>query len=698
MRKIILLVVLIIVVLSINVSARRSGNFSANDAYDWLIQQQTDGSYNNDITDTSAALLALDAAGGLATLERDYIVSQENENHCWPKSGCEIEDTVWAVLALHKYGENTYVDDAEAWLKRAQTPSLTSGNWWLEIDTPDIGTCTVKYVKGTTEVSKDVNVEGGVFPDCGGTTFFDLKSCLESGLLSNYASLDLDIDCSSLSSAKISIAYNSGSSYYLYEEASDKSAVITVKNGCFGTTYKSSCNYWASLYAEWILSQVGSSLSSELYLKENYDSRNTIHNALLFMTDGDKSYAEELKNLQKTDGSWDSNSLNTAFGILAFRDDGEYSQYVEKAKDWLKDKQQNDGSWNGEVLTTAMVLYSSFPQAELPSCTDGIQNQGEKGVDCGGPCELEPYSDDCCFNGEKDGDEEGVDCGGSCDDCAELICDEDGTCDGDRGEDCNNCFEDCQSCEDLCSNNQKDVASDEEGVDCGGYCTSCELTVCNSDGECEYDLTERYTDLTDNEDRVNCPNDCYCGDGICDDDEADVGDCSQDCGAAAVSVECGDGICGKDEDIDCPEDCAEVFCNNNGICEFELDEDCFCSDCSEDEACFEKGGGGFRWILIILVILILAGGVFFFFIKKKGKPKPSYGLFGRGVGLPSRKAPEKPKSKGSFFSSLTSKKEAPKQGRSFGPVRVSRPVKKSRLDEDIEKSIKEAKELIKGEK
>ncbi|MFH1055880.1 MAG: hypothetical protein V1744_07300 [Candidatus Altiarchaeota archaeon] len=48
-----------------------------------------------------------------------------------------------------------------------------------------------------------------------------------------------------------------------------------------------------------------------------------------------------------------------------------------------------------------------------PSCTDGVRNQNESGVDCGGPCQL------CvsCNNGLRDGDEVGVDCGGSCPAC-----------------------------------------------------------------------------------------------------------------------------------------------------------------------------------------------------------------------------------------------------------------------------------------
>jgi hypothetical protein len=55
----------------------------------------------------------------------------------------------------------------------------------------------------------------------------------------------------------------------------------------------------------------------------------------------------------------------------------------------------------------------SVCQPNITSCHDGVRNQEETGVDCGGPCPP------CvsCNNGKLDGDETAVDCGGSCPDC-----------------------------------------------------------------------------------------------------------------------------------------------------------------------------------------------------------------------------------------------------------------------------------------
>ncbi len=48
-----------------------------------------------------------------------------------------------------------------------------------------------------------------------------------------------------------------------------------------------------------------------------------------------------------------------------------------------------------------------------PTCSDGIQNGTETGVDCGGTCAACPV-EPTCDDGIQNGDEEGVDCGGSC--------------------------------------------------------------------------------------------------------------------------------------------------------------------------------------------------------------------------------------------------------------------------------------------
>jgi len=106
----------------------------------------------------------------------------------------------------------------------------------------------------------------------------------------------------------------------------------------------------------------------------------------------------------------------------------------------------SDGIQNGDE--TGIDCGGSCPPCEVPAldptCSDGIQNQGEEGVDCGGPCppcetiesdsgeseeEIQDQEETVqpaitttetsfCYDGIQDGDETGIDCGGSCLECA----------------------------------------------------------------------------------------------------------------------------------------------------------------------------------------------------------------------------------------------------------------------------------------
>jgi hypothetical protein len=75
------------------------------------------------------------------------------------------------------------------------------------------------------------------------------------------------------------------------------------------------------------------------------------------------------------------------------------------------------GPQPGNVIRNSVANASCTSPCGPPSCTDGIQNGNETGVDCGGPdCPACPT----CNDGIQNGSETGVDCGGP--DCAPCPC------------------------------------------------------------------------------------------------------------------------------------------------------------------------------------------------------------------------------------------------------------------------------------
>jgi hypothetical protein len=107
------------------------------------------------------------------------------------------------------------------------------------------------------------------------------------------------------------------------------------------------------------------------------------------------------------------------------------------------------------------------------NCYDGIQNNSETFIDCGGP-NCMPCSH--CVNGvfEPELGEISIDCGGecpACPPCANGILDA-----GETGIDCGGTCESCPTCIDGLMN------GDETGIDCGGAMSGCD--PCCSTGNC----------------------------------------------------------------------------------------------------------------------------------------------------------------------------------------------------------------------
>lgn len=78
------------------------------------------------------------------------------------------------------------------------------------------------------------------------------------------------------------------------------------------------------------------------------------------------------------------------------------------------------GVYSGTIDDIALDFYEFIEDVPLlPNCFDGIQNQDETGIDCGGVCEINfgfvcPPPPETCFDGIMNQDETGIDYGGVC--------------------------------------------------------------------------------------------------------------------------------------------------------------------------------------------------------------------------------------------------------------------------------------------
>lgn len=210
------------------------------------------------------------------------------------------------------------------------------------------------------------------------------------------------------------------------------------------------------------------------------------------------------------------------------------------------------------------------------SCQDGVQNGGERGMDCGGgscpgcevgaPCETpnDCASSSCvegncaapsCADGVRNGGESDVDCGGDCDACGTgLACNAAADCTSSVCED-DDCDPGAATCCQAPACNDGVRNGNETAVDCGvAPCGRCdEGAPCTQGNQCDSNV---------------------CAGGacaeLCDDGVRDGNESAADCGGTEVGCpRCDDGdVCASDAD------CASGECDA-GVC-------VSCSDGSEN--------------------------------------------------------------------------------------------------------------------
>ncbi len=450
-------------VLSFSVSAdnhTNSDDFDATDSYLWLVDHCEEGDCGEDLSATAFYAVAMKRSGygntyGMQAIK--FIQSERKDpESCFPVGSCNIKETAMAYWALSEYGEDTA--GIEDYIRNELDVGLAD-NWWLEIiTTAQDQYCTIGYPKDGVQEQVDVLVNEGTFPECNAgqpESFFDLNECIENNLVNSNPSLELTIDCSAIGQGTIiSIVYNTGSSFYLTEQATTAKYQTQVQNSCHSKS--GNCDKDTSLWANWVLNSRNSDIDTGLYLLTLHDSLKPIDTSLVYLTTSDANrkdtFLTELIDLQRLDGSFNKDNLETATAILALTASGSTDE-LNSAINYLESSVGSDGSWGGDELTTAMVLFSSFTGAsiDLPPMSTAPSGSQAPPATCG---------DSYCDPQYEDTNS----CPSDCGPIDSSGCVLNNKCEVDFGENSDNCQSDCYCGDNICDPAEQSGACE---LDCG---------------------------------------------------------------------------------------------------------------------------------------------------------------------------------------------------------------------------------------
>lgn len=475
MRKLTILLVIFCLAISNAIAAE----FSAQLGYEWLAAQpDSAGSFNSNVFETAWAVLAMDKTGTMSSSAEhslEWIFSQQSAGFCFPLSPCKSKETAMAMIAMNKLQRVDNMTEIQEALKAMLIPSTLSGQWLIEVSTDKTGTCKLEWEINNQTKDKTVNVDKGRFTEYSNSYFLNIRDISPNIL--NKPGTEITVDCTGVEGSEIiTLVYRNGNSFYVLSSTSGDTATLTINNGCFGNgPGDSSCKKEPSLYAAWAAKETAMSTDIKMYLMDTYSETSADDNALLYMATKDSRYLAALKQMQKTDGSFDRNVMKTALAVMALKEDSAYSAEATKAADWLKTKQKADGSF-GTVSETSAVLYAAF--------SEGISAPSGDYVPPTPICVKDNFCDDAAG-------EDAINCPA---DCAEeeeeetpqkygADCNADGICEPDYGEDSTKCPDDCSCGDGVCDDAEKDDGS------CDDDCVAGAAPKCG-DGECNGDETE----------------------------------------------------------------------------------------------------------------------------------------------------------------------------------------------------------------
>ncbi len=405
------LMIIIILSFSVNAANETESSFDKAKAFEWLNNEMQSTNWGVSVDSLAWSILALRNGGYDVSEGIERLKQLEDNDYNWDN---DVYDSSLAVLALYKTGND--IEPEKAWLLDRQKEALKSGEWLIQFLYDGESECRVRYDGDDFDFT--VNDTEIISPsDCGvGDNWVDFEDCIKE----DDAEMVETLTVSCLDNVDVSLLFKSGDDYYIV----DQTKPLKIENACFYGEY-SGCRCSVTQYASWVLQETGERPLTIPYLRSNCNE-NILDTVFLYMLTSNNIYSNSLlegENRRSADGGWDNDFETTAMAIIALRDT---QSRVSSSIDWLEFYQDDDGSWEGDVRTTAKVLYAITSEVSTPVITTNTTNGtsplcGNGVIDSGEQCE---YTSDCT------GDSVCTDC--LC--VAPAVCDINADCD--YGEEC----------------------------------------------------------------------------------------------------------------------------------------------------------------------------------------------------------------------------------------------------------------------
>jgi hypothetical protein len=305
---------------------------------------------------------------------KNELLSDAQDNQCWPNTGCTIKATSQAILAL----KGNPLNKSATWLlgQRMTPPGM---DWLLQINPNGVGKCTVSYSSSSFTVSIDAN---------GQITSNNLGPCLKVYTGNYWLQIQnsqscfnnaYNISCDTSFLTNLLYKDQATSTVYvlsgLHSSSAEGKTTEQVSSYCF--KQGSLCDYEGTLWAALALQSLNYDINPYVPYLITKQSQNEqyLPEAFLYALLGD-AYKNNLIVLQQQGQFWSASGdkfYDTAVALLPFQQ----QTLAEKTNsiNWLTEIQGADGCWQDNIRNTAFLLYSIWPKSTVP-------NGGVSGTDC----------------------------------------------------------------------------------------------------------------------------------------------------------------------------------------------------------------------------------------------------------------------------------------------------------------------------